>query len=216
MTDGICEITIVRHGQTQANVDGILQGQIQTPLDKTGILQAEAAAERFKNDHFDVVFCSDLARAYETAKTIMAHHPDTELIPCEELREWNLGDLQGRSLKELWEVHPDIMEAFLKPGDDMAVPGGETLNEFHLRVSSFMDRIAEEYAGKRVLFVSHGGAIQRMFTHVTGVLNAKNVQPFCPNASVSVMRRLPKGWQLAVWGDISHLNNLKLHELMAY
>ena len=54
MTDGICEITIVRHGQTQANVDGILQGQIQTPLDKTGILQAKAAAERFKNDHFDV------------------------------------------------------------------------------------------------------------------------------------------------------------------
>ena len=216
MTADMCEIIIVRHGETVANQTGVLQGQSNSPLDETGRAQARAAAKRLAGESFDAAFSSDLGRAMETAEIILQYHPDLALIPTKELREWDLGVLQGRPYAELRVEYPEIMAAFKTPCDDFAVPQGESLGDFQKRVSAFLDRIAEEYQGKRLLFVSHGGTTQRIFRHVVGPLSPGNIQPLCANAGISVIQHLAAGWRLVTWSETSHLANLTLHETLSY
>ena len=213
--DNICEIVAVRHGQTASNRDGIIQGQWNIPLDELGLLQAQAAAKRLSRWHFDAAFSSDLDRAMVTARTILANHSNLELEPTTALREWNLGFMQGRKIAELQAEYPEIMAAFRSDRDDLIVPEGESLKEFQSRVSEFINNIAQNYLGKRVLLVSHGGAMQRMLKHTTGGIKEPNVRPFCSNASLAVFRcKEGVNWQLVTWNDTAHLEELEQTDLL--
>ncbi|MBO4631707.1 MAG: histidine phosphatase family protein, partial [Lentisphaeria bacterium] len=68
------EFIVVRHGETEANLQGILQGQSDTELNPLGIRQAELVAERLKKEHFDLIFSSDLSRTMNTARLIAEPH----------------------------------------------------------------------------------------------------------------------------------------------
>ena len=213
--DNICEIVAVRHGQTASNRDGIIQGQWNIPLDELGLLQAQAAAKRLSRWHFDAAFSSDLDRALVTARTILANHSNLELEPTTALREWNLGFMQGRKIAELQAEYPEIMAAFRSDRDELIVPEGESLKEFQTRVSEFINNIAQNYLGKRVLLVSHGGAMQRMLKHTTGGIKEPNVRPFCSNASLAVFRcKEGVNWQLVTWNDTAHLEELEQTDLL--
>ena len=212
----ICEIIAVRHGQTIANKTGRLQGQFDTPLDEVGQLQADAIAARLKKCFFDIVYSSDLERAMVTAGKIIEFHPGKKVIPSKELREWNLGELQGHEYKELIEKYPRIMDAFKNEGETPPIPGGESVMDFHNRIVTFIDKIAAENIGKRVLIVSHGGAMQRLFLHTTGQLKNGNIRPLCDNASLSVFRFKNHQWQLVTWNDIAHLENIGTHATLTF
>lgn len=211
------EFTVVRHGQTIANKTGTLQGQTDTPLDDTGIAQAQAAADALKNAHFDVILSSDLGRAMATAAEIAKYHHGVTVIPDQGLREWDLGDLQGKTYAELNEKYPEVMAAFKSPENSVVIPGGENFADFQKRISAALERIAAEYPGKKILLVSHGGATQRMFCHVAGCVRNGNVTPLCANASISAFRKLDSGaWQLTKWSETGHLAHIVLHETLTY
>ncbi len=209
-----CEMVLVRHGQTAYNAAGRLQGQIDIPLDETGIAQVRATAGVLKHWQFDAAYSSDLGRAVHTAREIIAFHPGLELYPVPGLREWNLGEMEGRIIKDLWQEYPDVMEAFREPVGDVAVPGGENRSQLVRRVSDTIEQIAAKHPGQRVLLVSHGGAIQCIFEHVTGTVKMGNIRPLCANAGFSVIRRKADGWQLVSWNESNHLHSLGLHELL--
>jgi broad specificity phosphatase PhoE len=88
------KIILTRHGRTVENDAGILQGHLPGTLNDTGKEQARKLAERLSWERIDRAYSSDLARAADTANTIMAFHPDTPLEFTEELREASLGDWQ--------------------------------------------------------------------------------------------------------------------------
>lgn len=214
--DNICEIVVVRHGQTESNRTGTLQGQLDTPLDELGILQAQAVANRLKKWQFDAVYSSDLGRAMNTARTIVQYHPGLEISPTCALREWNLGVLQGQKLEDLRREHPEIMRAFREEMADQAIPGGESLREFQKRVSELLDMLSQQYNGKRVLLVSHGGAMQRILRHCTGGIEEPNIKPFCGNTGISIFRcKDQEIWQLVTWNDQAHLEDLEQNDLLA-
>ncbi|MBO5924059.1 MAG: histidine phosphatase family protein [Lentisphaeria bacterium] len=213
--ENICEIVAIRHGQTASNRDGIIQGQWNIPLDELGVLQAKAAATRLSRWQFDAAFSSDLDRAMVTARTILANHSNITLTPTAALREWNLGFMQGRKIAELQAEYPEIMAAFRSDCDDLLIPEGESLKDFQTRVSDFINDIAKNYQGKRVLLVSHGGAMQRMLKHTTGGIKAPNVRPFCSNASLAIFRcKEAVNWQLVTWNDTAHLEELDQTDLL--
>ena len=213
--ENICEIVAVRHGQTISNRDGIIQGQSDTELDRLGLLQARAAAKRLKSWQFDAVFSSDLARAMNTAKIILQNHPALKIEPTPALREWNLGFMQGKRIADLNTQYPEMMQAFRSDLDDLEIPEGESLNEFQTRVSNFINDLAKNYSGKRVLLVTHGGAMQRILKHTTGGIKSPNVRPFCANASLAVFRcKEALNWQLVTWNDTAHLEELEQNELL--
>ena len=213
--DNICEIVAIRHGQTASNRDGIIQGQWNIPLDELGVLQAKAAAKRLSRWSFDAAFSSDLERAMVTARTILANHSSVPLTSTGALREWNLGFMQGRKITDLQAEYPEIMAAFRSECDDLLVPEGESLQDFQTRVSDFINGIAKNYQGKRVLLVSHGGAMQRMLKHATGAIKEPNVRPFCSNASLAIFRcKEGVNWQLVTWNDTAHLEDLEQTDLL--
>ncbi|KAL5489968.1 hypothetical protein ACEPAI_4801 [Sanghuangporus weigelae] len=91
----VLRVLIVRHGETNENREGIIQGQMDTVLNDDGVIQAHLCADALKGVDFEVAITSDLKRAAQTAKVLLLHHPKTPLFKDKGLRERYMGELQG-------------------------------------------------------------------------------------------------------------------------
>ncbi|KAF8643851.1 hypothetical protein AX16_008868 [Volvariella volvacea WC 439] len=93
---------IVRHGETDANKSGIIQGQLDTPLNEHGKKQARQVTDALRTIPFGKAYTSDLQRAADTAACILRHHPEllNSLEKTQALRERLMGDLQGKHISE--------------------------------------------------------------------------------------------------------------------
>ena len=156
--DTSVELTLVRHGETDWNKEGRAQGHTDTHLNEHGTHQAKTLAEHLKGNHYDCIITSDLARAVETAEILSQEL----MVPIEgrweELRERCVGDWQGQTKADILKEHPCRAEAGLHTNFHyLTPPKGESLSTLFTRVSKALDRLREEYAGKKVLIVSHGG-----------------------------------------------------------
>ncbi len=149
------KLIIVRHGQTDANIAGIIQSHGDSKLTLLGKKQAQRIAERLKEEHIDLAYCSDLSRAYETAEEILRFHPLVPLIPTKELREVHAGKHEGRPINRDTKVKVDFLDHFhcYKP------EGGESFKEAQERVVRFYNTLQEKHKGKSLLIVAHGGVL---------------------------------------------------------
>ena len=206
-----CQVIFLRHGQTDANVSNILQGQMNSHLSKLGLAQAEAAAEYLADVPFDAAYASDLDRGMDTARAIVARHPGLELHPEPLLREWNLGSLQGQSWNDLLKI-PEMQElrrALLKEDVDCRIPGGESKSELQARADQFLAMLLERHRNQTVLAVTHAGVLRRIFRRVVGITDPCNLLPRTDNASIHrISHNETGGWCLRGWNDTSHLRHL--------
>lgn len=211
------EFIVVRHGETDENLTGILQGQFDTKLNKLGLLQAECVAERLRNEKIDRIFSSDLSRALDTAKAIAKYHPDAPIVTLRVLREWDLGVLQGGKWSDLKLRYPEVAAAVDAGDDQVKIPGGESRADLRQRTADCLDELADRYEGQRLLLVSHGGTIKSMFRHVVGpTLSEYRRSPMYGNTGVSSFRRVDGFWQLVSWNDTSHLSRIGETESVTY
>jgi broad specificity phosphatase PhoE len=151
-------LTLVRHGQTSANLDGVWHGSSDTPLTPHGELQAARVAH-FLGDHSadaTVVYTSPLQRARRTARPI-AERLGLELRVDDDLREYDIGAWEGMSFRELHEVHGLWHHIATDP--DYAPHGGESPRQVVLRLTRCLQRIAAAHPRERVIAVAHGGAL---------------------------------------------------------
>ena len=142
---------LLRHGQTDWNIDLRLQGSSDIPLNQTGIRQAELAAKYLNAADWDLVLSSPLSRAHDTAKTVAAEL-GLNLVVVPELIERSFGVAEGMSHSEwrtLYESHAEI-------------PGIESLEALQTRSEALLRLLATEYDGQRVLAVSHGALIRKL------------------------------------------------------
>ena len=116
MNKDCIEIVAIRHGETEANKLGIIQGQTNTQLDAVGKAQAAAAAWRLRHEKFDLMLASDLDRAMDTAQAILQYHPGLPLQKEPLLREWNLGILQGKCADNMTAEEKNLFEALFSRG----------------------------------------------------------------------------------------------------
>jgi len=198
------EIVIVRHGETAWNCINRIQGQLDIPLNEKGLQQAGRVAERLAGEHFDHAYTSDLARTLVTAKKIV---PGVPVHPVPELREWNLGLWQGKTLAEVDRECPGGMAKFSRQDKQWHAPGGECFEDVYMRIQRFFEQLVREHPGEKILIVSHCGPIRTMFQYLmqcTGLA----CQPQIENASISRFRWKGNAWQLICWNDSSHLNGI--------
>ena len=139
-------IYIVRHGQTDWNVEGRYQGRIDIELNETGINQAKEIFEELKNVKFDIVFSSPLKRALQTAKIISNH----DIVIDNRLIERCNGDLEGK-LKSECNIGID----FNNPNENRL--NIENILEFRKRINDFFDDITTNYQDQNILVVTHAG-----------------------------------------------------------
>lgn len=141
-------IYVVRHGQTDWNLQGRCQGRQDIELNQTGRAQAAALAEQLADVKFDVCFASPLKRTLETAQTI--YHG--EIITDPRLIERGIGALEGR---QGWK---EAGVNFNDPHDPVSQQYGvEMLPDLQKRLRSFWDEILTKYVGQNVLVVTHAG-----------------------------------------------------------
>ena len=166
-------------------------GQRDVALDAQGILQARAVGQALAPVSFDAAFCSDLERARQTARLVLAGR-ELAAIPTPLLREIALGEWEGLTVDEVRGQYPGEYE---RRGADMAgyrTPGGESFGDVQARAVRFL-RSLEPLSGD-VLAVAHGGFNRALLCHVTGLdLSAlfSIDQEYC---GLNVLERARDGW----------------------
>jgi broad specificity phosphatase PhoE len=147
---------LLRHGQTDWNIDLRLQGSTDIPLNETGKEQARQAALALNPEDWDLIIASPLSRARDTAE-IIAQELSMNVVIVPALIERSFGAAEGldhASWRKLYESH-------------VPIEGLESLEDLRSRTHLLLDLIANEYSGKRVLAVSHGAFIRKVLTIVT-------------------------------------------------
>mgnify|MGYP001277064675 CR=1 FL=1 len=149
------EFWLVRHGQTDWNIQRRYQGHKDIPLNSVGREQAQDLATQLNGASISAVYSSDLSRAMETAAILTERHPVT-IHKDQRLREISMGDWEGRTLTEVSQEQPDGDGGLAYSEVHHRAPGGESLGEVAARVRAFADETAEKHPGQVVLIVSHG------------------------------------------------------------
>jgi probable phosphoglycerate mutase len=197
-------LVLVRHGETAWNVEGRIQGHLDIPLNEIGLAQAAAVGRGLRAGSFDAIYSSDLIRAYRTASPVVAN-PANDIIREPRLRERHLGVLQGLTGDEALVSQPVAWKAFKLREADAPLEGGESLRVFSNRILGFLEEVQARHAGRRILCVTHGGALDAAYRRASGMaLAAKRDFPIY-NASVNTIVCEDNRWKIERWGDVRHL-----------
>ena len=137
-------ITYFVHGTTTDNEQHLATGWLPGELSANGVEQAKQLGQQVIDTHFDVIFCSDLKRAVDSAE--LGFKDASPIIQDERLREANYGDLNGKP-----HTFKDHLDEFI----DTPFPHGENLKDVEARLRSFCDFLREHYDGKHVAIVAH-------------------------------------------------------------
>ena len=179
-------IGLFRHGQTDWNIEFLLQGITDIPLNQTGIEQVELASGLIKRSDWDVLVTSPLGRAVETARILSLGAGLPEAKVEELLLERSFGAAEGLSHQQWREKYADLG---LEP------EGGETLAQLDIRSQLLLDTLAEKHAGKRVLAVSHGALIRTLIRKVSAGEFPRDGERF-GNASLSILEHSHGVWRV--------------------
>lgn len=150
---------LMRHGQTDWNVEKRMQGHTDVPLNDTGRQMARDAREKYKDIHFDVCYTSTLSRAKETAE-IFLEGSGVPIIEDVRLMEIGLGNYEGKINQPEWPV----WQFFKDPEHYQSENGVESMQEIMERIQSFFDEVVDPLLaeGKDILLVTHGGTSKRI------------------------------------------------------
>jgi probable phosphoglycerate mutase len=175
---------IARHGETDWNIAGILQGWIDVPINGQGRAQALDMARAFAADGFNCVCTSPLIRSLETARIIAAELGLPPPLSHDGLKERNFGAVQGIPKAELAELNPALLQQIMRRNPAAEFEQGETMDEFAERVLGAIRDLGRQCGGKRALIITHGWVMDVITREVRGlprstVLNMKRKNGEC-------------------------------------
>lgn len=194
----------IRHGETEWNREGRYQGHLNSALNQEGMAQAQALGERLAGERFDVLLCSDLGRALQTAGVI-AMRTGHEIVVEPRLRERCMGIFQGLTRDEAQMRHPDEYARFRAPDPDYVIPEGESVRQFFERCVACFAELAGRHAGLTLATVTHGGVLAMLYRHANAMPLDAARDFTLHNTGVNRFRHRHGAWQLQRWGDIDHL-----------
>jgi len=197
---------LVRHGETDWNVQGRLQGHVEVPLNEKGRLQARSIACWLADKNINVLYSSDLIRARETAETIGLRIGKTPILD-QRLREVNTGTWSGCYTRDLMEAQTTAWRTWRNGGD--APQGAETYWNLQRRSMAAIKHAIELFPGQAVIFVTHVGVIRAVIGHVTDMrIGELDVSLTVPTASTTIIEHNPvEGYVVHEIADTSYLRS---------
>jgi probable phosphoglycerate mutase len=205
-------IIAIRHGETAWNVDTRIQGQLDVPLNDTGRWQAQRLARALAaREPIDVVYSSDLLRAWETARAV-SETTGAPVVTDEGLRERGFGVFQGKTFAEIEASLPEEALRWRKRDPFWAPEGGESLTAMRRRVVETLHTLASRHTGEQIVLVAHGGVLDLLYRAATGQqLQAPRTWQL-GNTAINRLLWTPAGLSLVGWSDTSHLEDGALDE----
>lgn len=185
------QLVLIRHGESVANRDGIIQGHFDAPLSPAGLAQADALADALATQTFDAIYCSDLARAHETGRRIAARL-GLPLTLEPRLREIDVGLFTGQSWAQIEAAHPEAYGRFRASSDWADVPGAETVPTTFARLQELLAVVGD----RRIAFVAHGAVLRRLLHLLLGLPMPSGIFFELHNASYSEVHRTGRGTTL--------------------
>ena len=162
------KLILARHGETQLNRDGRVQGINDTPLNATGRAQARALAAALSDDLPFLLYGSTVARATETAQVI-SEALRVRFTPLRGLEEMDVGRLLGLTGQEMRRRFPDIMRRWAENPAPVQMPGGESLQEVQDRAWRAVTELVDGHPDETVVAVTHNFTIQTIICRVLGM-----------------------------------------------
>ena len=193
-------ICLVRHGETDWNVERRIQGQTDSRLNARGRAQAQAMGRLLQDCAWDAIISSDLMRARETA-AIISNSKAGRVELREDLRERRYGVFQGLTYPDAARRYPLMYERFHQRDPNENFNGGESLAEFCQRVTTALSAIAAKHDGKTVLLIAHGGVLDIAYRMVTAMPLGAPRDFTISNAGASWIVHEASGWRMISWNQ---------------
>jgi len=179
----VTKFCLIRHGQTDWNLEGRYQGRSDVPLNENGHAQAKALAGQLQGQSFAAIYSSDLARACQTAQPIAdVLNLTVQIEP--RLREINQGEWEGQLVENIKALYADLWAQRTIDPASVRPPGGETVAEVAARVYAALNDILRRHPLGSILIVSHGLSLATIICRVRDIPIGKaytaipdNVQP---------------------------------------
>ena len=195
------ELWLIRHGETDWNAQGRIQGSADQQLNARGLAQARRLGARLASVRFDAVYASDLQRAAQTARTAL---PDAEVQFDARLRELAYGVLEGRTWAEL-DAPTEAMAAHWREDPyGRRIPGGESYDDLLERFEAFR---ADLPAEGRVAAFTHGGLVRSALYATVGRPDGRAWGFAVENTGITRLRFRPERVTLVTVNDHAHLMN---------
>ncbi|MDK2932409.1 MAG: hypothetical protein PWP27_219 [Clostridiales bacterium] len=199
---------LVRHGEAEGNLHRKFHGHYDSHLTSNGYLQVQKLTQRLSEENIDILYSSDLTRAYETAKYI-ADKKNLDIHVMRGLREINGGDWEDVPWAELPNRWPEAYDHWENKPHLLQMPNGESMVEFQNRVVEEITKITRDNKGKNICVVTHGTVIKAVLCYFYG----KPLEEFTSirwhdNASITVVNFNDNNYTVIIEGDNAHLGEL--------
>ncbi len=188
-------IGLVRHGETEWNLNRRYQGWEDIPLNETGEEQARLVARAIAQEpRWDAIYSSPLSRALSTARAIAELTGFDRIVEDPDLRERFYGEAEGLTADEREAKWPGLL----------TWPGLERQDVMTRRAMAALERVAERHVGGRALVVAHGGLINAVLHEVSGGEVGTGITIILNTARTTLVRN-GAGWEIEMVTDASHL-----------
>lgn len=204
------ELWLVRHGETDWNRELRFQGHLDAPLNPLGLQQAHRLGEHLCRQPPRLLLASDLLRTRQTAQPV-GDGWQTEAAPEILWREQSFGVIEGLTLHEVRERHPEVVAGWQSHDPDFAPDGGESRRQFHARVMHAVQDLVQRCAREGLtaaLVVSHGGVLDMLHRSASGQSLAGPRQCPIPNAGINRIRTDGEHFEILEWAWTGHLQGL--------
>ena len=169
------KLYLIRHGETEWNKDGRLQGKIDIPLDETGVRQAEQLRDELSGISFDICIASPLERAKETAKIIVGDK--CKIVFDDRITERDFGEFEGMLVKDWEDSAGDVDTWDLKI--NWGERGYEPAKSVLARAKEFLDDVLNKYPSDYcIAIVAHGSLLKALHYNIVGYTDETNFHEF--------------------------------------
>lgn len=162
------EVILVRHGETDSNVEGRYLGWTDVPLNENGINQALWVKDKLKDMRIDYIYSSPLKRCRETAGIINEAHNSVALY-SNDLKERNFGIFDNLTYEEICKKYPTQKDLWENDWINYRIETGESALEFHKRICGSIDSILRQKHTGVMLIVAHSGCIRSIIAKLLGL-----------------------------------------------
>ncbi len=204
-------LILIRHGQSESNLNDKFAGQIDVKLTELGRKQGQLTGEFLKNEKIDAVYSSMLTRAYETACYTAKHHNLT-VIKNAGVNEINGGLWENLTYPEIKAKFPEQSSIWHTNIGFCYCEQGESVDQVRDRVYDAIEEIAKKHSGQTVAIGTHGMAIRAFILKVQGLLleDMQEKTKWASNASVTYVDYENGKFTLVKYGQDKHLNDAGL------
>ncbi|MCH8013943.1 MAG: histidine phosphatase family protein [Candidatus Dadabacteria bacterium] len=198
-------LILVRHGETEENAEGLLQGKSGGRLNSRGIEQARLTGLELRNKGITAIHSSNLDRALDTA-LIISDIIGAALIPENILRERNLGNLEVKN----WDDYLKAQQASGQSHEEFKPEGGESIVEMRIRLKPFLEEISGSYQRGNLLLVGHSALNTVLLDMLTDLTLTEIFEKGQSNACINILDITAPMKAVAVQiNDVSHLQELE-------